>query len=441
MHFSTDKDLFHISASFAQLNYLGSILDKSSQAFVLFDTSDKVRFINRGFRKLLGYTQEDVVNLKWDEDISTPESHFRDMKIKQKLLRSGQAQRYEKEYRRKDGNLIPVELLMHAVMHKEEILFYALITDIRARKKAEQEGLDREISTKKQMRYWNNLLNNMNKLFYTYDNKYMITYVNQKSVEILGFTPEEIIGNYLWDFVPERLRAEFQKSAQTHIPSSKEGSMLITLMDKQGDEHIIKFSTAPIYEETKIVGEMALAEDITVNIKVEKDLFMSNQDLSKVEIELTAANQQLMATEEELRYQLEELEDNKKRLDDAHQQLAAILDFLPDATAVINREGKVTLWNQAMEQLTGVEAKDVLGKGNYEYSLPFYGQRQPTLIDRVLIPAAERAMEFSMADKQNRVLSLEKYFPLIAGGAFLDCKASRLLDPRGQLVGDRKSVV
>jgi len=50
----------------------------------------------------------------------------------------------------------------------------------------------------------------------------------------------------------------------------------------------------------------------------------------------------------------------------------AVIDFLPDATFVIDREGTVTAWNRAMEDLTGVPAESMLGKGNYEYSLPFY---------------------------------------------------------------------
>ena len=50
-----------------------------------------------------------------------------------------------------------------------------------------------------------------------------------------------------------------------------------------------------------------------------------------------------------------------------------IIDFLPDATFVIDIEGRVIAWNHAMEELTGVSAESMLGKGDYEYSLPFYG--------------------------------------------------------------------
>jgi signal transduction histidine kinase len=70
------------------------------------------------------------------------------------------------------------------------------------------------------------------------------------------------------------------------------------------------------------------------------------------------------------------LEESKRRLKD-------IIDFLPDATFVIDSKGKVVEWNRAMEEMTGVKAADIIGKGDYEYSIPFYGERRPVMIDLV----------------------------------------------------------
>jgi len=65
----------------------------------------------------------------------------------------------------------------------------------------------------------------------------------------------------------------------------------------------------------------------------------------------------------------------------SQQRLSQIINFLPDATFVIDNEGKVVTWNHAMERMTGVKAEEILGKGNHEYAVPFYGERRPTLID------------------------------------------------------------
>jgi PAS domain S-box-containing protein len=68
---------------------------------------------------------------------------------------------------------------------------------------------------------------------------------------------------------------------------------------------------------------------------------------------------------------------------------SSIVEFYPDATLVIDNKGKVVAWNKAMGKMTGVPAEDMLGKGNYEYSIPFYGKRIPMLVDMVGLPGEE----------------------------------------------------
>jgi PAS domain S-box-containing protein len=76
---------------------------------------------------------------------------------------------------------------------------------------------------------------------------------------------------------------------------------------------------------------------------------------------------------------VESLKESEKRLFD-------IFDYLPDPTFVINRQGVVIAWNKTMEELTGVKGKDMVGKGNYEYGVPFYGKKRPIMIDLALSP-------------------------------------------------------
>ena len=58
---------------------------------------------------------------------------------------------------------------------------------------------------------------------------------------------------------------------------------------------------------------------------------------------------------------------------DTERRLSDIINFLPDATFAIDMAGKVIAWNRAVEELTGVPASDMLGKGNYEYPSRFTG--------------------------------------------------------------------
>ena len=60
-----------------------------------------------------------------------------------------------------------------------------------------------------------------------------------------------------------------------------------------------------------------------------------------------------------------------------------IIDFLPDATFVIDDNGVVVAWNRAIEKMTGVPAAEIVGQGNFAYAIPFYGKKRPILIDLV----------------------------------------------------------
>ena len=131
----------------------------------------------------------------------------------------------------------------------------------------------------------------------------------------------------------------------------------------------------------------------------------------------------------------------EEALKESQQQLADIIDFLPDATFVVDGNGKVIAWNRAIEDMTGVSARDMLGKGDYEYSLPFYGVRRPILIDLVLEAEIGFESAYNSIQRRDTVLEGEAYTPALKGGeACLYGKASILRDSKGNVVGAIESI-
>ncbi len=136
-----------------------------------------------------------------------------------------------------------------------------------------------------------------------------------------------------------------------------------------------------------------------------------------------------------------ELKQTEEALKESQQQLADIINFLPDATFVIDREGKVISWNRAIEEMTGIKSEDILGKGNYEYALPFHGARRPILIDLVLQPQEELEARYESIERKESVLAGEAYMPALKGGAaYLFGTASILRDSKGNIVGAIESI-
>ena len=137
---------------------------------------------------------------------------------------------------------------------------------------------------------------------------------------------------------------------------------------------------------------------------------------------------------------------DRKRAEDAllesERRLADIIDFLPDATFVINREGKVIAWNHAIEEMLGVSKAEMMGKDDYAYAIPFYGERRPILIDLIFMDSKEIEEKYLFVLRKEDQMIAEAYVPKHRGGkgAFLWGIASPLYDSNGTIVGAIESI-
>lgn len=65
----------------------------------------------------------------------------------------------------------------------------------------------------------------------------------------------------------------------------------------------------------------------------------------------------------------------------AQKMLTDVVDFSSDPTFAIDSQGKVIAWNEAMEQLTGLERSEIATKGEGGYAEPFFGRKRKMLVD------------------------------------------------------------
>jgi PAS domain S-box-containing protein len=123
------------------------------------------------------------------------------------------------------------------------------------------------------------------------------------------------------------------------------------------------------------------------------------------------------------------------------QRLTDVIDFLPDATFAIDLEGKVITWNRSMEKMTGARAVDMIGKGNYEYALPFYGVKRPILADLVLLSDEEAEKKYPSLQRDGKTLVSEIFIPTFGlEGSFIWAKATPLYDSEGRIAGAIESI-
>ena len=145
---------------------------------------------------------------------------------------------------------------------------------------------------------------------------------------------------------------------------------------------------------------------------------------------------------------IESLRDITKRkvaegaLREAERRLAAIIEFLPDATFVIDSERRVIAWNRALEEMTGVCKADILGRGDFAYGAPFYGEPRPIVVDLVWQDDLDISSRYDYVERRGDTLLAEVWVPSLYGGrgAFVTVAASPLRDENGIIRGAIESV-
>ena len=138
----------------------------------------------------------------------------------------------------------------------------------------------------------------------------------------------------------------------------------------------------------------------------------------------------------------EVFEGNARALCESERNLLNIIDFLPDATFVIDGRGRVTYWNRAMERLSGVRAAEIIARGDFAYALPFYGRRRPMLIDLVLRPEPEIARLYTNFKSESGTVTAEFRLGPEGGkkGKYLQATAAPLYDSAGGVIGAIESI-
>lgn len=174
--------------------------------------------------------------------------------------------------------------------------------------------------------------------------------------------------------------------------------------------------------------ELAQAEVIRLNEELEGRVAQRTMELENANRELQSEVQERIQAEAAMR--------------NSERRMADIINFLPDATFVINKVGVVIAWNRAIEKMTSVKAEEMLGKGNYEYSLPFYRERRPILIDLVLNPDhdIEKYYEGLKRDEDNTLVGVCFTSNLKGRLTYLLGSAAVLYDSEGKVYGAIESI-
>ena len=246
------------------------------------------------------------------------------------------------------------------------------------------------------------LVESANSIIFKWDLKGNVLSFNEFAERFFGFSREEVVGKNLYETIIPKTESsgrDISNLVQLIVSDEKYSTNVNENVKKSGERVWIHWTNKPLRnKDEEVIAVLSVGTDISDRMR------------------------------------------DEERLRLAHQQLQDIIDFLPDATMVMDKEGVVIAWNKAIEEMTGVRKEAMIGKGNYEYSLPFYGLRRPGLIDLVMHPDQGIEKMYKAIQKEGNTFYTETLVRLRGAKRCLWATASQLFDDDGNVVGAIESI-
>jgi PAS domain-containing protein len=95
-----------------------------------------------------------------------------------------------------------------------------------------------------------------------------------------------------------------------------------------------------------------------------------------------------------------------------------------------------------MEDMTGVCKNDMIGYGDYAYTVPFYGERRKQLLDLLDADDEEIASKYQYVQRKGNTLYAEVFTPALYGGkgAYVWATGAPIFDAQGNRAGAIESI-
>jgi PAS domain S-box-containing protein len=358
------------------------------------DLTGRVNLSNQKGLEVFGYNLEDLRRGLTIFDVVVPDDQ-NDAEEAFRLALSGELPEYEHLMKRKDGSTFPARVYAAPIIkdgHPSGLR--GIIVDISERREMEE-------ALKSSERFYRALIEDQTDLICRFLPDGTLTFVNDAYCRYFGKTPEELIGHAFMPLIPEEdqemVLQKFSSLSRKRPLTSYEHRVILP----GGEVRWQRWTDRAIFDEQGRLFEFqSVGQDIT----------------------------------------------EQKRMDDelrrAHKQLEDIIDFLPDATFVIDQNRRVIAWNRAIEVMTGVCKEVIMGKGDYAYAEPFYGLKRPILVDLIFSDHLDAAEHYDYVRQKGNGIFGEVFVPTLYGGrgAYLWVAASPLFDDEGRIVGAIESI-
>ena len=252
-----------------------SLFESMIDGFVTVAMDGKLLEFNEVYRSMLGYSRTEMARLTYMDITPEKWSAFEADIVGNQILKRGYSDVYEKEYRRKDGSIFPVEL--HAVLIRDEQgnpeAIWSVIRDVTMRKRAEINlvKLSAELET---------IFNSVPAMIWYKDDKNNFLRVNQAAAQAMGMSAAEIEEKSAYDLLPNEAEHYYEDDREVLASGKPKLNIIERLQTASGEPRWIQTDKVPYRDETgNIIGVIVISVDITERKRAEEELLQKNAEL------------------------------------------------------------------------------------------------------------------------------------------------------------------
>lgn len=278
-------------------HFLADIIKFSSQPFGVWCPAGRIGLINAAFEHLTGYSSDELHSIDWATLLTPPEWQSIERRMLEELHLTGRPVRYEKEYIRKDGNRVPVEVLVNIVRdaNGKPLYYYAFVTDITERKRITEALLESRAKLKSALDSMTDavFISDVNGRFIDFNNAFatfhrfgskdecLKTLTEYPAILDVSMANGEPAPLDMWA-VSRALRGEVVTNAEYSLRRKD-----------TGETWVGSYSFGPIRDENGgIVGSVVVGRDITEIKRAEENLRNSEMELRFLSTKLLSAHEE-----------------------------------------------------------------------------------------------------------------------------------------------------
>lgn len=248
-----------------KIERLANIIEYTNDGIGLITPEGIVLEWNKGEEQIYGYNIEDIVG-RHISVLAPPHMKNEPMDHIELIRQTRTSFNYTASRMRKDGKTIDVSITLAPVFdsHGELTAISFITRDITEQKRAEEKLRESEEK-------YRNIVETANEGISLINSEGVITFVNQKMADMLGYSIEEVVNKKIWDFVEEEKKSTVIKGFEGRMHGSKCNSFEFELLRKDGSNLWVLINARDIFDsEGKFSGSLNLHTDITQRKKDEE---------------------------------------------------------------------------------------------------------------------------------------------------------------------------